>query len=120
MGFVRQAGPIKGGYEDGWTDGALEFTIEPLRDVRSWEVQATAPAGMPAGSTVAVEVDGNVVTSAPTAGGRVVLHCDKRIPKGKFTKVRITSSATVNHRDLGISGDLRDVGARIDEILFNH
>ncbi len=27
IGYVRQTGKIKGGYEDGWTDGALEFTL---------------------------------------------------------------------------------------------
>jgi len=120
VGYVRQTGKIKGGYEDGWTDGALEFTIEPLRDVRSWIVQATVPAGMPPKSEVAVEVDGKVVTRVPASAGKIALRCDKRIPRGQSTHVRITSSNTVNHNDMGISGDVRDVGARIDEIVFDH
>ncbi len=82
IGYVRQTGKIKGGYEDGWTDGALEFTFEPLRDVRSWTVQATVPAGMPAKSEVAVEVNGAVVTRAPASAGKIALRCDKRIPRG--------------------------------------
>lgn len=120
IGYVRQTGKIKGGYEDGWTDGALEFTIEPLRDVRSWIVQATVPAGMPAKSEVSVEVNGSVVSRAPATAGKITLRCDKRIPRGQSAHVRITSSATVNHNDLGISGDVRDVGARLDEIIFDH
>ena len=119
IGYVRQTGKIKGGYEDGWTDGALEFTFEPLRDVRGWTVQATVPAGMPAKSEVAVEVDGAVVTRAPASAGKIALRCDKRIARGENTRMRITS-ATVNHNDLGISGDVRDVGPRIDEIIFEH
>ena len=119
IGYVRQTGRIKGGYEDGWTDGALEFTFEPLRDVRSWVVQATVPAGMPAKSEVAVEVNGALVAHAPASAGKIALRCDKRIPRGQSTNMRITS-ATVNHNDLGISGDVRDVGARIDEIVFDH
>jgi ABC-type polysaccharide/polyol phosphate transport system ATPase subunit len=119
IGYVRQTGRIKGGYEDGWTDGSLEFTFEPLRDVRSWVVHATVPAGMPAKSEIAVEVNGAVVAHAPALAGKIALRCDKRIPQGQPTNVRITS-ATVNHNDLGISGDVRDVGARIDEIVFEH
>jgi hypothetical protein len=34
--------------------------------------------------------------------------------------VRIVSTATVNHQEMGISGDVRDVGARVDEIVFDH
>lgn len=120
VGYVRQTGKIKGGYEDGWTDGALEFTIEPLRDVRSWLVQATVPAGIPEKSEVAVEVDGNVVSRAPASPGKITLRCNKAIPRGQVTKVRIVSSATVNHNEMGISGDVRDVGVRVDEIVFDH
>ncbi len=120
VGYVRQTGKIKGGYEDGWTDGALEFTLEPLRDIRSWIVQATVPAGMPANTEVAVEVDGKVVARVPASAGKITLRCDRRIAKGQSTTMRITSSATVNHSDLGISGDIRDVGPRIDEIVFEH
>jgi ABC-type polysaccharide/polyol phosphate transport system ATPase subunit len=120
IGYVRQTGKIKGGYEDGWTDGMLEFTIEPLRDVRSWIVQATVPAGMPEKSEVAVEVNGNVVCRTPASAGKITLRCNKTIPRGQATKVRIVSTATVNHQEMGISGDVRDVGARVDEIVFDH
>jgi ABC-type polysaccharide/polyol phosphate transport system ATPase subunit len=120
VGFVRQSGTIKGGYEDGWTDGELAFAIEPLRDVRGWSLRATVPAAMPPGNTVAVEVDGSVVSSAPAAPGRVVLRCDVPIPAGKRASVRVRSSATVNHSVLGISDDLRNIGPRVDEIVFDH
>lgn len=119
VGYVRQSGKIKGGYEDGWTDGALEFAFEPLRDVRGWVVQATVPAGMPAKGDVSVEVNGSVVAHAPASAGKIMLRCDKRVPRGQVTHVRI-ASPTVNHKDLGISGDVRDVGPRIDEIIFDH
>lgn len=119
VGYVRQVGKIKGGYEDGWTDGALEFTFEPLQDVRRWTVQATVPAGMPPKSQVTVEVNGTVLTRAPAAAGKIALRCDKRIARGDATRMRITSE-TVNHSNLGISGDVRDVGPRIDEIVFEH
>jgi ABC-type polysaccharide/polyol phosphate transport system ATPase subunit len=120
VGYVRQAGTIKGGYEDGWTDGALEFALDPLRDVRSWTIRATIPAGMPAENAVEVEVDGVVVASASAAAGEIVLRCDRELAKGRPARVRVTSTATVNHHALGISGDLRDVGPRIDEIVFEH
>jgi ABC-type polysaccharide/polyol phosphate transport system ATPase subunit len=120
VGFVRQAGTIKGGYEDGWTDGALEFALDPLQDVRGWTVRATVPVGMPAGSEVSIEVDGALVASVPAGPGEIVLRCDRHLAKGTLANVRIASSATVNHHALGISGDLRDVGARIDEIVFEH
>jgi ABC-type polysaccharide/polyol phosphate transport system ATPase subunit len=120
IGYVRQAGKIKGGYEDGWTDGALEFRLDPLRDVRTWTVRTTVPVGMPAGSVVSVEVDGAVVASAPATPGELVLRCDRFIAKGVATNVRIVSSATINPSALGINGDLRDVGARLDEIVFEH
>lgn len=119
IGYVRQVGKIKGGYEDGWTDGALEFAFEPLRDVHSWVVQATVPAGMPAKSDVAVEVNGAVAARAPASAGKIMLRCDKRITRAQTARVRITSP-TVNHNNLGISGDVRDVGVRIDEIVFDH
>jgi ABC-type polysaccharide/polyol phosphate transport system ATPase subunit len=120
VGYVRQTGKIKGGYEDGWTDGALEFSIEPLRDVCGWTVRATSPAGMPDGNTVSISVDGIPLASAAIPSGETVLRCEGRIARGKSATVRITSSATVNHHDLGISDDVRDVGVRIDEIEFEH
>ena len=118
VGFVRQSGTIKGGYEDGWTDGALEFAIEPLRDVRAWSVRVTVPPGMSRGD-VAVEVDGARVTASPAAPGEMVLRCDRPLRRDRPVRVRIVSS-TVNHSALGISSDERDIGARIDEILFEH
>ncbi len=120
VGYVRQAGTIKGGYEDGWTDGNLEFALDPLQDVRAWTVRATVPAGMPAGSVVSIDVDGARVTSVAAAPGEIVLQCERQLAKGTPAKVRIATSATVNHHALGISGDLRDVGARVDEIVFEH
>ena len=78
------------------------------------------PAGMPQPSTVTVEVDGNVVTQAPAVPGKINLRCIKRVARGQSANVRIGTSATVNHSDLGISGDVRDVGVRLDEIVFDH
>lgn len=120
IGYVRQAGSIKGGYEDGWTDGCLEFAVEPLRDVRAWTVHATAPAGMPDSTTVDVEVNGSVVATASMSTGILKVRCDTPLRKGDETGIRIRSSSTVNHSTLGFSGDLRDVGPRIDEIVFEH
>jgi ABC-type polysaccharide/polyol phosphate transport system ATPase subunit len=120
IGYVRQAGTIKGGYEDGWTDGSLEFALEPLRDATGWTVRATVPVGMPPDSTVRVELDGSVVASVDAVPGEIVLRCAAPLGKGQTRNVRIVSSATVNHHALGISGDLRDVGARVDEIVFDH
>jgi ABC-type polysaccharide/polyol phosphate transport system ATPase subunit len=119
IGYVRQSGPIKGAYEDGWTDGALAFELEPLRDVASWTVRATIPAGMPADATVSVEIDGSVVAIGSAPAGEILLRCDAPLVKGRVSKIRIVSSATVNHHAMGISGDLRDVGARVDEIVFD-
>jgi ABC-type polysaccharide/polyol phosphate transport system ATPase subunit len=119
IGHVRQSGKIKGGYEDGWTDGALEFSVEALRDVRTWTIYATIPPGMRGGATVAVDLDGTRVISAPAAPGEIVMRCDAPIAKGKAAKVRVSSSETVNFHAIGISADRRDVGPRIDEIVFD-
>jgi ABC-type polysaccharide/polyol phosphate transport system ATPase subunit len=119
IGYVRQSGTIKGAYEDGWTDGALEFDLEPLRDVANWMVRATVPVGMPAGATVSVEIDGALAATADAPVGEILLHCDVPLVKRRVSKIRISSSTTVNHHALGISGDVRDVGARIDEIVFD-
>ncbi|HVA32741.1 MAG TPA: ATP-binding cassette domain-containing protein [Candidatus Baltobacteraceae bacterium] len=120
IGYVRQEGTIKGGYEDGWTDGALEFAVVPLRDVRHWAIRATVPAGMTAETTVDVHVDGTPVATAPAASTELVLHCDVPLAAGAKVTIRVLSSSTVNHHALGISGDLRDVGPRVDEIVFEH
>jgi energy-coupling factor transporter ATP-binding protein EcfA2 len=120
VGFVRQLGSIKGMYEDGWTDGALEFSLSPLRDVRAWTVHATVPAGTPPGSKMTVELDGTAVLVSTVEAGPVVLACESPLPKGRAAKIRIASSATVNHHAMGISGDLREMGPRIDEIVFDH
>jgi lipopolysaccharide transport system ATP-binding protein len=120
IGYVRQSGKIKGGYEDGWTDGALEFAVEPLRDVSGWSVRTTVPQAMPRETTIAVEADGKVVATAAATPGEVVLRCSTVAAAGSTVRIRVTSSATVNHHALGISGDLRDVGPRVDEIVFDH
>jgi hypothetical protein len=118
VGYVRQSG-VKGAYEDDWTDGALEFTFEALREVRGWTARATVPEGMPHGATIAMEVDGTVVSSADARPGAIALRCEIPIAAGGSARVRILSSATVNHGEMGISGDLRDIGARVDEITFD-
>lgn len=120
IGEVRQHGEVHGAFDDGWTNGALEFAFEPLRDVRGWTIRATIPTGMPETATLSAEVDGQLVTSATTAPGVLTLRCDAHVPKGRPATVRITSSSTVNHHAMGISADVRDLGARIDEIVFDH
>jgi ABC-type polysaccharide/polyol phosphate transport system ATPase subunit len=120
VGEVRQKGPVKGGYDDGWSDGAFEFAFEPLRDVRGWTVRATIPPGMPADCAVTIELDGIAVASTAVSPGSIALRCKANVPKGTPAQIRIASSATVNHHALGLSGDLRDLGPRIDEIVFDH
>jgi ABC-type polysaccharide/polyol phosphate transport system ATPase subunit len=120
VGDVRQEGTVRGGFADGWTNGALEFAVAPLRDVRAWSVRATIPAGMPSDATVAIELDGRPVASAPASLAAIVVRCNAPIPKGRSASVRIASSATVNHHALGIGDDQRDLGPRIDEIVFEH
>lgn len=121
IGEVRQRGEVSGAWEDGWTNGALEFAFEPLRDVHGWTVRATMPVGMPETATLSAEVDGNFAGSIPVASGAALaLRCDAHVPAGRPATVRITSSTTINPRALGLSGDVRDIGARIDEIIFDH
>jgi lipopolysaccharide transport system ATP-binding protein len=120
VGYVRQAGKIKGGYEDGWTDGTLEFAIDPLRDVTEWFVRTTVPPGTPEGSSLSVEVDGVLVASAAAIPGELVLHCAQPLVRGRTASLRISSSFTVNPNALGINSDQRDLGARVDEIVFEH
>ena len=120
IGYVRQHGTIKGGYEDGWTDGRLEFCVEPLREVSGWTVRISVPAGMNQENTVTLEVDGAPVAVAVAAPEGIELRCDRRLREGTPVRMRIVSSSTVNHHALGLSGDLRDVGVRLDEIVFEH
>lgn len=120
IGDVRQDGMVTGVFEDGWTNGAFEFTFEPVRDVRGWTIRTTTPTGMSESETITAEVDGVAVTRAQMSPGEVVLRCDVPVARGKATKVRIACSATVNLNALGLSGDVRDLGARIDEIVFTH
>lgn len=120
IGEVRQQGEVSGAFDDGWTNGALEFVFEPLRDVRGWTIRATIPTGMPTDATLSAEVDGAVLSSAITTPGVLTLRCEKHVPKGRAARVRIFSSSTVNHRAMGISSDVRDLGPRIDEIVFEH
>jgi hypothetical protein len=67
-----------------------------------------------------VELDGTAVLVSTVEAGPVVLACESPLPKGRAAKIRIASSATVNHHAMGISGDLREMGPRIDEIVFDH
>ncbi len=120
IGDVRQEGHVTGAYVDGWTNGSLEFAFEPIRDVRGWTIRATIPVGMPDSGTLSAEVDGKLVTSAPVLPGEMLLRCDMHVAGGRSAKMRIVSSPTVNHHTMGISGDVRDIGARIDEIVFDH
>lgn len=120
IGDVRQEGVVSGAFEDGWTNGALEFAFEPLRDVRGWTIRATIPPGMPSIGMIAAEVDGAIVSTAPATPGEVLLRCEMQLARGRATTLRVRSSPTVNHHALGISGDRRDIGARIDEIVFDH
>lgn len=120
VGEVRQEGTVRGGFADGWTNGALEFAIAPLRDVRTWRVHATIPNGMPSDATVEIELNGRSVATAPASLAAIVVRCNAPIAKGRAATVRIASSVTVNHHALGISDDQRDLGPRIDEIVFEH
>jgi ABC-type polysaccharide/polyol phosphate transport system ATPase subunit len=119
IGYVRQTGKTVGGYEDGWTSGTLDFTIEPLRDVTGWTIRATVPSALAEGSPVRVEVDETLVAAATATAGEIVIRCDVRVAKGTAAKVRIVSE-TVNHQTLGLSDDVRDIGLRVDEIVFDH
>jgi ABC-type polysaccharide/polyol phosphate transport system ATPase subunit len=120
VGYVRQAGKIKGGYEDGWTDGALEFSITPLRDVSEWSVRATVPPGTPAGSSLTVEADGADVARVDAVPGALLVRCARPLAAGKTVSLRIVSSAIVSPHALGINSDQRNLGARVDEIVFEH
>jgi hypothetical protein len=75
---------------------------------------------MPDSATISAEVDGTVVGSVSAAAGTVTMRCDMHVPKGRATSMRISSSSTVNHHAMGLSSDVRDLGARIDEIVFDH
>jgi ABC-type polysaccharide/polyol phosphate transport system ATPase subunit len=120
VGDVRQKGDVRGAFDDLWTSGELEFGFEALRDVRGWTIRATIPSGMPETATLSAELDGVVLARVQAPPGVLTLHCDTHIPKGRGAKLRIKSSLTVNHRSMGISADVRDLGARIDEIVFDH
>jgi ABC-type polysaccharide/polyol phosphate transport system ATPase subunit len=120
IGKVRQFGEVQGAFGDGWTNGNLEFAFEPLRSVRTCEVRATIPVGMPETASISAEIDGEVIQTVPASPGEVRMRCSLDIPQGQSVRMRIASSQTVNHKLLGISGDVRDLGARIDEIIFEH
>jgi ABC-type polysaccharide/polyol phosphate transport system ATPase subunit len=120
VGFVRQSGTLKGIYEDGWTSGEFQFAFQPLRHVTGCTIHATMAAGMPSDSVFTVEVDDTPIVRFTGSAGDLTARCEMSVPEHKVATMRIRSSTTVNHEKMGLSGDVRDLALRVDEVVFDH
>ena len=64
MGYVRQTGPAEGWYADCWTTGRLAFGVEPARDVVGFTIFGSIHDRMPAGTSIAVTLNGKPLATA--------------------------------------------------------
>ena len=120
LGYARRDGEVTGMYDDGWGSRCVEFTLRALRPVRSMEVRAVIPQGMPDDAVLAVSVAGVECARRTAAAGTMRLHFPVRVEAAAAVPVRIEVSASVNHKALGISGDERDLGVLLDCVTLEH
>ena len=120
MGYVRSEGDASGMYDDGWSGEQLQFTLHADRPVRAIWVRAIVPQGIPGGTHLAVSANGIEFASRQVTPGRVDVAGEARLDSGSRTVLRIRISATANHKNLGLSGDERNLGFLLECITFEH
>jgi SAM-dependent methyltransferase len=116
-GAVRQIGGVRGWHEDDWVGDVLEFSVVPERPISRMSVQVTIPPGMPDDATLAVDVNGLRVGSAAAHTG-AVMYCSVSLAAGKLAEIRVSTTATLNLYERGLSEDARDLGFHLDAVLF--
>jgi hypothetical protein len=80
-------------------------------------VNVTLPQWVPAGAILTLDVNGATVhgvIDAPSA----TLSLNVAVPAGELTAIRISTSETVNLKELGVGEDVRDLGFHLDEAVF--
>lgn len=120
LGYVRQRGETKGYHDDGWAGASVEFAVEPECEVIACVLRGDVPQHIPPGNRIGLELDGILLASTDAVPGPIELQCAMPIPKGQTARLRIVASATVNLAALGVSSDVRDLGLRVDAIIFHH
>jgi hypothetical protein len=116
-GRVRQNGDVRGWYEDDWAGRELEFNVLPEVYISGVRVNVTLPPWLPAGAVLTLDVNGaivDVIVDAPSA----TLNLNVAIPAGELTVIRISTSETVNLKELRMGVDVRDLGFHLDEAIF--
>lgn len=116
-GLVRQVGEVSGWSDDDWAGESLEFTIVPLREITRTRISVTMPSGLPAGTHLLAQIGeshNQIVASLPYTG----LECPVQLHADQAVSVRISTSATVNHKQLGLSEDQRNLGFHLDAMIF--
>jgi SAM-dependent methyltransferase len=116
-GLARQVGEIHGWGPDDWSGESLEFSVVPLREITRARISLTMPAGIPAGVVLSAQIGESRSQVAATLPF-TVLDCSLRLQQDEAVPVRIATSATVNHKQLGISEDQRDLGFHLDSMTF--
>lgn len=117
-GRVRQEGEVRGWHEDDWAGESLEFTVVPEVEVPGFLVHVTCPPSIPAGTTLSVAIDGIPVQSA-FASPDAAIACTVKLAAGAPATIRISTTATVNLKALGLGDDERDLGFHLDSVVFN-
>lgn len=121
MGYVRSESDVSGMYDEGgWCGAQLQFTIRAARPVRAMTVRAIIPQGIPEGSELHVEAGGKELVRARAVPGLIEVAGAVGLEAGSRCAFRIGISATANHKALGLSGDERDLGFRLECITFEH
>lgn len=106
QGDVAQREAPRGVYADGWSNGDLQFTVEPACDIARLSALGIVPEWWPEGSVISVEVDGEQKAEVAAAPGRFEIHCDVALPQGRRARIGVRTSSTVHdpqqNRHLGV------------------
>jgi hypothetical protein len=116
-GRVRQNGDVRGWHEDDWAGNSLEFCVMPDCYIAGVRVNVTLPRGLPAGTILSLDVNGATVHGV-VDGSSATLSLAVSVPANEPTIIRIATTETVNHKELGFGEDLRDLGFHLDEAIF--
>lgn len=105
-GDVCQRGALSGLYDDGWTNGALQFVVEGARPLTSVSVTGLVPDWWPPGSVICLDIDGRSVAQTDALPGAFSLESALHVPRGRPASCCLKTSSTVHDdaldRELGV------------------
>ncbi len=120
MGYVRTIETIKSGYSDGWCERAFSFRICAERPVSGISLSIRIPEGMPQDGQITVSIDKKDSVSSFVAPGTLTLDIAHTLETNTIAEISIRSTHTVNHYQLGISKDQRNLGFYLERVIFDH